>query len=156
MNEMAPSPKRKSKASKSVMVKPAEFFVTSEKLYVDPDFVARMDLAPCLDDKRKLSSVCPPLPRNMNDTSIDIHAGGKGTLRKRRATLPQLMHEVDLAITGGDSIFKKGGYYLIYLEGLGGDLYPVRVCWRGGQLNLYCYRFGEVGKWLQCNQVCGN
>jgi hypothetical protein len=154
--EMAPPPKRKGKKKVEIaMVNPAEFFVTSDAFYVDPDFGARIDLSPCADDARE-PKLKFALPRNMNDSKIADQAGGIETLRATRATLPQLMRELRLALKGESKLFVKGNYYLLYLEGRDGDLDPVRVFWSGDQLRLRCDDFDERGDWFQGCQVCGN
>jgi len=152
----APKAKRaKAKESEIAPVNLAGFFVSSPEFYVDPNFISRIDLSPCPDDPRELKFLFAP-PRNMNDGEIALQAGGRDQLRAKRATPPQLKRELTLALKGESRLFVKGNYYLLYLEGRGGDLCPVRVYWNVGQLRLFCYRFGEGGCWVEGYQVCGN
>ncbi len=153
--DMAPEPKRKKKAKKPQQVNPAEFFVTSDAFYVDPDLVRNIDLSPCADDTRE-PKVLFALPRHMDDSRVAMQADGLPELTRRRITLPQLMHECRLALAGTPRLFVKGGYYLLYIEGHRGGLSPVRVYWDGKQLCLSCYRFDQIGGWNEGSQVCGN
>ena len=157
LSEMAPvrKPIKKKAEPSEPLVNLAEFFVSTDKFYVDPDFIARVDLSPCVPDLRELKVVYT-LPRNQNDSTIATEVGGKATLRLRKTTPYQLMTECKLALSGGRSIFGKGGYYLLYVEGTDGDLCPVGVGWFGDQLRLTCYRFDGCGKWGRGGQVCGN
>ena len=153
-----PKAKRGTKLGQSTaVVNPAEFFVSSPKFYVDPDLTRNIDLSPVADDARELKRLFT-LPNPMNDTAIAKAQpiGGMDALRVKKATLPQLMRECKRALAGESTLFQVGQYYLLYLEGKNGALCPVFVDWRGGQLHVVCYRFGQIGDWGQGDVVCGN
>jgi hypothetical protein len=155
--DLAPPPKKKGrrKRTKIAMVNPSEFFVTSDKRNIAADFISRIDLSPCEDDSLELKPLFT-LSRDMNDSEIATKAGGKDTLRIRRATPAQLMRELKLVLAGRLSLFVKGNNYLLYLEGSDGELCPVSVCWVNGDLFLDCYDFDEGGLWISGFQVIGN
>ena len=151
-----PKAKRRVKSGQSTaFVNPAEFFVSSLNFYVGPDLTRNIDLSPLADDARELKSLFA-LPRHINDTAIQGQVGGKEALYAKRTSLPQLMRECKRALAGEATLFQVGQYYLLYLEGKGGALYPVRVDFHAGQLHVYCYRFGQLGAWVQGSVVCGN
>ena len=148
--------KRGTKSGQSTaLVHPAEFFVSSPKFYVDPDLARNIDLSPVPDDVREPKRLFA-LSSNLSDTAIANQAGGVEALTVKRTTLPQLMRECKRALEGETSIIKKRRYYLFYLEGKSGQLFPVNVCFHADELHAYCYRFGQDGNWNRGGVVCGN
>lgn len=144
-------------------VTPAVSLVTSpagnglEVLWVDSDLQRLVNLDLCDDDERPLQPLFT-LPRNMNDSAIAEHLDGLASLTTRKATLGQLVREVNLARSGQKGLFKKGRYYLLYLEGSDGSLVAVSVCWRAGRSRwgVICFRFGQLGEWREGRGVYGN
>ena len=156
--QSAPKAKRGTRSVEpTTLVNPEEFFVSSLKFYVDPDLARNIDLAPVADDARELKQLFA-LPRHMNDSAIakEKSIGGMEALRTKKTTLPQLMRECKRALAGETTLFQVGHYYLLYLEGKGGALCPVGVCWDDGQLRVGCCRFDQVVDWDQGVVVCGN
>ena len=150
------TPKAKvGKGQKPKTVDLSDFFVTSDRLYVDPDFLARIDVTSCVEDMRELS-VKFVLPRNMSDSENAKAVGGMAALTAMRPSPYQLKRELALALEGKSKLFIKGNWYLLYMEGRDGTLCPVSVRWVGGRLRLLCYRFGGGGGWYEGDRVCGN
>jgi hypothetical protein len=157
----APKVKRGKMASKTI--NPAEALVTTsatsdmEALWVDSDLPGLVSLEPCEADERPLQHLLT-LPKAMNDSTIAKNVGGLATLTSRKATMGQLIRELGLARSGQKGLFKKGRYYLLYLEGLDGSLVTVLVYWNAvsQKWNVRCCRFDQVGKWNEGREVCGN
>ncbi len=149
--------------NETLTVNPAAALVTSpaenglEPIWVDSDLACFVNLAPCEDDDRPLQSLFV-LPSAMNDSAIAQSVGGLATLTARKSSVGQLMREVTLARSGQKGLFKKGQYYLLYLEGADGSLVTVLVCWDTDDSGwrVYCYRFDQGGEWHQGDQVYGN
>lgn len=155
MQSVPKATRAKTKAEKLPLVKPAEFFVSSDQFYVDSNFARNIDLSPCADDTRDLKALFT-LPRPMSDSAIATHSGGLPELLRKRPALPQLMRECQLALAGRSRLFVKGGFYLLYIEGRVGSLCPVCVRCDGVRFGLFCYRFGQFGEWRKGSLVCGN
>lgn len=145
------------------MIYPANILVTTptkdglEALWADPDLARFVNLAPCEEDERPLQLLFT-LPRVMGDSAVAEHIGGLATLTTQKATLGQLVREVNLARGGEKGIFKKGRCYVLYLEGCDGSLVAVFVFWRAGigEWDVLCYRFDQGGEWSEGYEVYGN
>jgi hypothetical protein len=155
LSESAPAPKRKGKEKAQRRVDLSDFFVSSDRLYVDPDFLASIDVTSCVEDLRELS-VKFVLPRSMNDSENAKAVGGMGALTAMRSSPYQLKCELALALEGKSKLFIKSNWYLLYMESRDGTLFAVDVRWSGDQLGLSYYRFDERDYWLKGDQVCGN
>jgi hypothetical protein len=152
---LKPAPAFKQKGGKHKAHNLSNFFVDSEKLWVDGSLPKRIDLTACTKDARPLG-IRLVLPMNMSDTAISTALGGMQKLMSMKATPWQLKTQVELALSGGDSIFKKGSHYIIYMEDTSGALFPLIVYWNGGQLHLNCDDFVMSEAWVKGHQVCGN
>jgi hypothetical protein len=147
----------------SKTINPAEALVTAsatsdmEALWFDSDLPGLVSLAPCEADDRPLQLLFK-LPRVMNDSTIAKNVGGLSTLTSRKATMGQLIRELGLARSGQKGLFKKGKYYLLYLEGLDGSLVSVVVYWYadGQGWDVGCYRFDRNGGWSEGFEIFGN
>jgi hypothetical protein len=128
-----------------------------EALWVDLDLARLVNLDHCSVDFRPLKHMFK-LSKAMNDSTIAQNVGGHVTLVERRTTIAQLATEINLARRGERGLFKKGRYYIIYIEGSDGSLIAVDVCWRAGRRRwqVACFRFDQDGEWIKNSEAYGN
>lgn len=149
-------------------IDPSKTFVYSppskdlEALWIYPNLECFVDLNPCVDDDRELRSIFVPQSKVSSTTDIAIGAGGMDILVACKATIGQLIREVNLARAGEKGIFKRTQTNIICLEGCNGSFVMMSIRWSfvervwRVQYHLFNDRFDQVGGWSEALEVFGN
>lgn len=139
---MVPPIKMETGTSASSMVNPAEFFVTSDQLYIHPDFVVHIELSPCPDDMREMSYLYS-LPLDVGSQCLTVSSNKRKnpTVYEEYTSLAQFMRNLKLALESKPSPFEKGDYLTICLRDNAGLMYPVDIYWGpDGRLSVVPYK----------------
>ena len=157
-------------AAAAAIINPRETLFTRDGLWIDPDLEKFVGLDPCPVDERPLRLIHRVKSGKQFDSEIATSLGGMDLLAARKATLGQLVYQIQLALDGKDNYFKSNTFYvyILYLEGKDGYLYPVIVrctgtVTRSGNTDIvreewrvHCHQFDQSGGYDENFLTFGN